>query len=75
MISLMYHDVVAVGKEDSSGFLGRDAGAYKLNKEHFKLHLHEIAGQDKVRVSTVIEVLEKQVETGGPVMLTFDDGG
>ncbi|NHN29385.1 polysaccharide deacetylase family protein [Paenibacillus agricola] len=80
MISLMYHDVVTAGKEDSSGFLGKDAGAYKLGKEQFKLHLDQIALNQRIRIKTVFEALQKQAglpHTVAPrtVTLTFDDGG
>ncbi|MEK3725244.1 polysaccharide deacetylase family protein [Paenibacillus sp. FSL H8-0034] len=75
MISLAYHDVVAVGKEDSSGFLGREAGAYKLSKEQFQMHLEQISQLDRVKVRTVVEALQKPSEAGDTVTLTFDDGG
>lgn len=75
MISLAYHDVVSVGKEDSSGFLGREAGAYKLNKEQFQMHLEHISYLDRVLVRTVIEAMQKPSEAGDTVTLTFDDGG
>jgi peptidoglycan/xylan/chitin deacetylase (PgdA/CDA1 family) len=38
----MYHDVVAAGDEDSSGFPGRDAALYKVTPELFEHHLHAI---------------------------------
>jgi peptidoglycan/xylan/chitin deacetylase (PgdA/CDA1 family) len=75
MISLMYHDVVTAGKEDSSGFLGIDAGAYKLNKEHFKMHLDQIAQLGQVKVKTVFEAVQKKAGMHDAVTLTFDDGG
>jgi peptidoglycan/xylan/chitin deacetylase (PgdA/CDA1 family) len=75
MISLMYHDVVTAGKEDSSGFLGRDAGTYKLSSDHFKLHLDQISQIHQVKVATVFEGLDKQAGRHNTVTLTFDDGG
>src|SRR5260370_2870823 len=42
MISLMYHDVVAIGHEDESGFPGRDAARYKITPELFDAHLGAI---------------------------------
>ena len=42
--SLMYHDVVAAGAEDSSGFPGKDAALYKVTPEQFDAHLGAIAG-------------------------------
>ena len=43
MNALMYHDVVAAGDEDSSGFPGRDAALYKVTPETFAAHLDAIA--------------------------------
>jgi len=61
MAALMYHDIVAAGAEDSSGFPGRDAARYKVTPERFGGHLHAItAGRPAAR--------------SGPV-ITFDDGG
>ena len=42
MTALMYHDVVAAGAEDSSGFPGRDAALYKVTPEMFAAHLDAI---------------------------------
>jgi peptidoglycan/xylan/chitin deacetylase (PgdA/CDA1 family) len=39
----MYHDVVAAGAEDTSGFPGRDAALYKVTPERFGSHLAAIA--------------------------------
>lgn len=59
MIALMYHDVVAPGAGDTSGFPGRDAASYKVTIERFTEHLDAIVerGADK------------------NCALTFDDGG
>ena len=38
----MYHDVVAAGDEDTSGFPGRDAALYKITPEAFAAHLDAI---------------------------------
>jgi peptidoglycan/xylan/chitin deacetylase (PgdA/CDA1 family) len=43
MTALMYHDVVAAGDEDSSGFRGRDAALYKVTPPMFAAHLDAIA--------------------------------
>jgi peptidoglycan/xylan/chitin deacetylase (PgdA/CDA1 family) len=40
---LMYHDVVAEGRDDASGFAGAAAGRYKLTLEQFDNHLRAIA--------------------------------
>ena len=39
----MYHDLVAVGDEDSSGFPGRDAALYKITPRMFAAHLNAIS--------------------------------
>lgn len=40
---LMYHDVVAEGRDDASGFAGAAAARYKLTEHQFDHHLHTIA--------------------------------
>jgi hypothetical protein len=63
MNALMYHDVVAVGDEDTSGFPGRDAALYKVTPEAFAEHLDAIecaAPADPAHPAPVV---------------TFDDGG
>ena len=58
----MYHDIVAAGAEDKSGFVGRDAALYKVTLRQFDAHLDAIlhsAGQAAAR----------------NVVATFDDGG
>jgi peptidoglycan/xylan/chitin deacetylase (PgdA/CDA1 family) len=58
--ALMYHDVVASGAEDSSGFPGRDAARYKVTPELFRAHLDAMAS----------------LSPGFPTSdITFDDGG
>ncbi|HEY2905369.1 MAG TPA: polysaccharide deacetylase family protein [Vicinamibacterales bacterium] len=61
--NLMYHDIVAAGSEDTSGFPGRDAARYKVTPERFATHLDA--------------VLDAAGSSGGalPLMITFDDGG
>ena len=61
----MYHDIVADADEDSSGFPGRDAATYKVNRELFEEHLRAIAAR-------------QPAGRGAPhtdVLITFDDGG
>ena len=60
LVSLCYHDVVAAGNPDASGFPGPDAATYKLDLDLFRKHL------DAIR-----QVASEAVE----VRLTFDDGG
>jgi peptidoglycan/xylan/chitin deacetylase (PgdA/CDA1 family) len=59
--ALMYHDVVAAGSENSSGFPGRDAARYKVTPEHFQAHLDAIASSTPPDLPAPL--------------LTFDDGG
>jgi peptidoglycan/xylan/chitin deacetylase (PgdA/CDA1 family) len=56
----MYHDVVAAGDEDSSGFPGRDAALYKITPEDFAAHLDAIGASRPAH---------------SPPVITFDDGG
>ena len=43
MNALMYHDLVAGGDEDASGFPGRDAALYKISVTEFSQHLDAIS--------------------------------
>ncbi|HEY1833127.1 MAG TPA: polysaccharide deacetylase family protein [Solirubrobacteraceae bacterium] len=64
--ALAYHDVIASGKRDATGFPGPLAAVYKLTPERFRAHLDAIAERP----------LEPGLEDGaGRAMLTFDDGG
>jgi peptidoglycan/xylan/chitin deacetylase (PgdA/CDA1 family) len=56
----MYHDVVAAGAEDRSGFPGRDAALYKVTIARFEEHLTALSGLGPRDRGFVI---------------TFDDGG
>jgi hypothetical protein len=47
--TLMYHDVVPAGAEDSSGFPGRDAALYKVTPQQFDAHL------DAIKQSLVVD--------------------
>jgi peptidoglycan/xylan/chitin deacetylase (PgdA/CDA1 family) len=60
--ALMYHDIVAAGAEDASGFPGRDAALYKLTPQRFEAHLDAITAPRR---------------RGGrlDLAMTFDDGG
>ena len=42
MTTLMYHDLVPAGAEDTSGFPGRDARLYKVSPQQFAAHLDAI---------------------------------
>jgi peptidoglycan/xylan/chitin deacetylase (PgdA/CDA1 family) len=67
---LMYHDVVAPGHDDASGFPGATAAHYKLGRAEFADHLAALAGSG----------LRFPAVTAAPTyaasgLLTFDDGG
>ena len=63
MNALMYHDVVAAGDEDTSGFPGRAAALYKVTPEAFAEHLDAIGC-----------AVPADLAHPAPVV-TFDDGG
>jgi peptidoglycan/xylan/chitin deacetylase (PgdA/CDA1 family) len=84
MTALMYHDVVAPGADDASGFPGRDAALYKVTPETFAAHLDAIARA----TGRVAQPRSAGYRLGGaarrgcsaPVdprdpVITFDDGG
>jgi peptidoglycan/xylan/chitin deacetylase (PgdA/CDA1 family) len=71
--ALLYHDVVAPGRDDDSGFPGGAAGRYKLVRDEFERHLDALAaatGRPPVRVDAL-----REAGDGMPWLLTFDDGG
>ena len=59
MPALMYHDIVADGMHDASGFPGRDAARYKITPAQFESHLAAIA----------------RTPGANKAVMTFDDGG
>src|SRR6185436_15521905 len=84
MTALMYHDVVAPGADDASGFPGRDAALYKVTPETFAAHLDAIAratGHVSERPSVDYRfcgaVMRERRGPGDPrdPIITFDDGG
>jgi peptidoglycan/xylan/chitin deacetylase (PgdA/CDA1 family) len=84
MNALMYHDVVAAGAEDSSGFPGRDAALYKVTPEQFGAHLDAIlrcvaivpGPAASVPVPDPLPVSHVAPSFAAvPFAITFDDGG
>jgi hypothetical protein len=66
MNALMYHDIVAAGDEDSSGFPGRDAALYKVTPESFAAHMDALQRAFPAAVA----------DPARPApLITFDDGG
>jgi len=81
--ALMYHDIVAAGAEDTSGFPGRDAALYKVTPETFAAHLDALAAlaepPDRRAPRAVSDLPDPSVLPAAPAPLgpaiTFDDGG
>jgi peptidoglycan/xylan/chitin deacetylase (PgdA/CDA1 family) len=75
--ALLYHDVVEPGEQHASGFSGRDADLYKLERAQFRTHLEALARNGGGRVALFEHVLEQRRRhtRRAPVVLTFDDGG
>jgi peptidoglycan/xylan/chitin deacetylase (PgdA/CDA1 family) len=69
--ALMYHDVVAPGDSDASGFPGAAAAHYKLDTDEFAHHLAALAGSG-LRFGAVTDPSPPDIDCG---LLTFDDGG
>ena len=69
--SLMYHDVVAQGRWDESGFPGAAAAHYKLEEGEFARHL------DALMTSGLSfgVVDDTSMQSRPTCLLTFDDGG
>jgi peptidoglycan/xylan/chitin deacetylase (PgdA/CDA1 family) len=70
--ALMYHDIVAAGTEDTSGFPGRDAALYKVAPETFDAHLAAIQ-----RAMPAYPAHPARPAHPGPPapVISFDDGG
>lgn len=69
---LLYHDVVATGREGDSGFTGADADIYKLTPRAFEAHLRAFKARFPDGVGLVRG--KADVDARRP-LLTFDDGG
>src|SRR5215468_4812536 len=74
--ALIYHDVLADGGPDDSGFAGADALSYKLTETQFHRHLHLIAAALGGGAPRCLPDPDAATTMGdGAVVLTFDDGG
>ncbi|HXG66243.1 MAG TPA: polysaccharide deacetylase family protein [Blastocatellia bacterium] len=69
----MYHDVVAAGDYDASGFPGADAALYKLELDKFRQHLSAMkaVGSKPVTVFDLTSEAARRL----PLLITVDDGG
>ena len=73
-LAIMYHDVLADGDHDASGFPGKWADLYKLDKEQFARHLAAIRDAIGDRLPDLVEHREEWLARRA-FFLTFDDGG
>ena len=73
-VSLEYHDVIAAGDVDDSGFAGPDAASYKLSAAEFGRHLEAVGRTIRRPPARVIDWL-RDGAAEFPLFLTFDDGG
>lgn len=72
--SIMYHDIVANGAYDSSGFPGTDAAMYKVDQDDFRVHLKTISTAVEQPPISILQV--KNDDSKSPrLTITFDDGG
>ena len=69
--TLMYHDVVDIGADDTSGFEGPSAASYKLHWPEYLAHIECLAGSG-LRFPRVDDT---DTLAPGHCLLTFDDGG
>lgn len=69
--SLMYHDVVAGGDWDASGFPGPSAASYKFDLEDFARQLQALAGTG-LRFPRLYDLGD---DARDACLITFDDGG
>ncbi len=74
VVSMMYHDTIEGGLNESSGFHWPDAALYKLDVDHFDQHLQAIA-QICRRPILISEIPSINTTSSKPWMITFDDGG
>jgi peptidoglycan/xylan/chitin deacetylase (PgdA/CDA1 family) len=74
-ISLIYHDVVAEGRLEDSGFRGHGADSYKLTPRQFERHLDVIEGTGLKGTSHFDTLLKYGSSAVADTLLTFDDGG
>jgi peptidoglycan/xylan/chitin deacetylase (PgdA/CDA1 family) len=77
MISLMYHDAIEGGVNESSGFHWPDAALYKLDVGVFDQHLRAIARvcERPVVISDILSAGPNPPRGPGEWIITFDDGG
>ncbi len=72
-IVLLYHDVIAAGQDEASGFPGPGAARYKLTADDFRAHLNALA--HALPDAPILLTDELTPESEAAWQLTFDDGG
>lgn len=76
VLALEYHDIVANGAWEATGFGGLAARSYKLSNDSFDDHLRAIrTAAPEITANVVAAVGDKCAAPSTPVLLTFDDGG
>jgi peptidoglycan/xylan/chitin deacetylase (PgdA/CDA1 family) len=73
--ALIYHDVLADGGPDDSGFASASALSYKLPETQFRRHLDLIAAALGSGAPLCLHDSVAAAALGSAVVLTFDDGG
>jgi peptidoglycan/xylan/chitin deacetylase (PgdA/CDA1 family) len=73
--ALIYHDVLADGGPDDSGFAGADALSYKLTETQFHRHLDLVAATLGTGAPLCLPDPAAADSAVNAVVLTFDDGG
>jgi peptidoglycan/xylan/chitin deacetylase (PgdA/CDA1 family) len=72
-VTLLYHDVIAEGRDDDSGFPGAGPARYKLHDHEFERHLRALSEATRFPPGRVVDAW---IEGKPPAwLLTFDDGG
>ena len=74
VLSLEYHDVIAGGDFDASGFPGNAPASYKLTADAFDAHLDAIGRASRPPVG-VADAWFRTPAGQPPLFITFDDGG
>lgn len=74
VVSLQFHDVIASGDCDASGFPGPGPASYKLDSREFERQCGELRGISEAQPATVSEVLSSR-RGRDSFLITFDDGG
>jgi peptidoglycan/xylan/chitin deacetylase (PgdA/CDA1 family) len=75
IVSLQFHDVIAAGDCDASGFPGPGPASYKLDSREFERQCAQLSAISGARPATVLEALSASQAGRDSFLITFDDGG